>query len=152
MTEKRNGLIGRCGLYCEACLIYGVSHRTEDVFTEKRRKMAEHFGCKPEQVACEGCRQLTDSCWGIHCEILKCLDNRGYVYCDECDGMAGCDEFNELDERYGGGTLKKSMARLREVGPDSWLAEQHDAMTCPSCGGAIYYGFDGKCVVCSETG
>ncbi|UCE26651.1 MAG: DUF3795 domain-containing protein [Candidatus Coatesbacteria bacterium] len=150
MMESEKGLIGRCGIYCEACLIYGVSHHTEDVFVEKRRNMAEHFDCKPEQVACGGCQQLTDSSWGSACEILKCLNARGYGYCDECDGINECEKFAELDGRYG--ELKDSMARLREVGPDSWLAEQRDAMTCPGCGGALYYGFDGKCVVCFETG
>jgi hypothetical protein len=148
VTENRKGLIGRCGLYCEACLIYGVSHRTEEVFARKRLGMAEHFDCKPEQVACEGCQQLTDSCWGAYCEIPKCLDARGYVYCDECDDIDGCERFGELDGRYGG--LKDSMARLREVGPDAWLAEQIEKMSCPECGGVLYHGFTDKCPICSE--
>jgi hypothetical protein len=142
------GLIGRCGLFCEACIIYGVSHRTEGPFVNRRNKMAEHFECKPEQVACDGCRQLTATCWGNDCEILKCVEARGYRYCDECGDIDDCDKFAELDSRYGG--LRESMARLRDAGPDKWLAEQRDKMSCPECGGVLYYVNQKVCPICGE--
>ncbi len=148
MTDGDYGLIGRCGLYCEACIIYGVSNRPEEVFRRTRAKMAEHFDCKPEQVACEGCRQLTDTCWGTDCEVLKCLNARGFGYCGECPDVDDCDKFGDLETRYGG--LEASMARLRAVGPEPWLAERREKMTCPGCGGVLYYVDVGVCPVCAE--
>lgn len=148
MVTSQIGLIGRCGLYCGACIIYGVSHRTEEVFGQRLSKMAERFGCRTDQVACEGCQQLTDTCWGTDCELLKCLNARGHRYCDECAEIDDCDKFAELDGRYGG--LKDSMARLRESGTEGWLAEKRDEMNCPGCGGVVYYGDGGICLICSQ--
>jgi hypothetical protein len=79
---------------------------------------------------------------------MLCLEERGYRYCDECADIEECDKFGGINERYGG--LVWSMARLREVGEDQWLAEKRKERTCPGCGGILYYYDDEVCPVCKS--
>ena len=128
----KNGLIGRCGLYCGACIIYGVSHNDEPAFVKRRKGIAEYFDCGASEITCEGCRQMTEHCWSKQCSVLLCLEERGYRCCDECTDIDSCDKFGGINERYG--NLKESMARIREIGDEKWLAEKRGERTCPECG------------------
>ncbi|MFW6002369.1 MAG: DUF3795 domain-containing protein [archaeon] len=57
MTDKN--LVGRCGLYCGACIIYRAYKDSEDL----RKKIADDNDCKPEYVKCEGCQSKQDERW-----------------------------------------------------------------------------------------
>ncbi|MCP4231102.1 MAG: DUF3795 domain-containing protein [bacterium] len=146
MIDK--GLIGRCGLYCGACMIYGVSHRNEPVFAERRRGIAEYFDCGVDEITCEGCGALGEKCWSNDCKLAFCLNEKGYKYCDECADIDSCDKFGGINERYGG--LKESMARRREVGDEQWLDEKRVERTCTECDGIIYYYDEEVCVKCAH--
>jgi len=52
-------LVGRCGLYCGACII----HRAYKVSEELRRTVAEGENCKPEDIRCEGCQTVLSNAW-----------------------------------------------------------------------------------------
>ncbi|HIE18590.1 TPA: DUF3795 domain-containing protein [Candidatus Bathyarchaeota archaeon] len=68
-------LIGRCGLYCGACVIYRAYKDDGDYL----RRIDEHFRCPPEKVRCGGCMALTPDCWGYDYEIVQCLRNKGLI-------------------------------------------------------------------------
>lgn len=142
--KEEPGLAGRCGLFCGSCGIYAVSH--EPGLDERRQRMAAYFKCPPADVACEGCQNVTPRCWGNDCEILKCLDGRGLVYCDECADIGGCELYANLDGRYKG-IPRRNLTRRRELGDAAWLAEQRAARACNRCGRPVLYG-DDECAYC----
>ncbi|MEW6522915.1 MAG: DUF3795 domain-containing protein [Bacillota bacterium] len=39
-----------CGLYCGACAVYRARE-----YPELAGELAARFGCRPDQVACDGC-------------------------------------------------------------------------------------------------
>ncbi len=145
---SNSGLIGRCGLYCGACIIYGVSHNDEPAFAKRRKGIAEYFDCEAGKIACEGCGALGENCWSNDCPLVLCLNEKGFKYCDECTDIDACEKFGGIDERYGG--LKESMTRRREVGDKQWLAEKRVERTCKKCGGVIYYYDEEVCVKCAH--
>lgn len=146
---KRNNtsysLIGRCGLYCGACDIYRVYI---DMKKEKQKQMAEFFRCKPEQVRCHGCQNLTSDDWCSGCKILECLDRHTYRYCYECSEIETCDTYQELNGRYKN-LPSKNLKRLRVCGEDRWLKEQRKKWSCPHCGTALVYE-QTKCPQCNR--
>ncbi|MCK4247085.1 MAG: DUF3795 domain-containing protein, partial [Methanomicrobia archaeon] len=52
VTMINENLVGRCGLYCGACIIYRAYKDSEEL----RRIIAKDNNCKPEEIRCEGCQ------------------------------------------------------------------------------------------------
>jgi hypothetical protein len=73
MDLVNENLVGRCGLYCGACIIYRAGKDSEKL----RRTVAEKENCKPDEIRCEG--------WGKNCKIVKCLEAKRLVF-----AMNGC--------------------------------------------------------------
>jgi len=146
MTKNNTSypLIGRCGLYCGACNIYCVYI---DEKKEKQKQMAEFFKCRPEQVRCQGCQNLTPDDWCLECKILQCLNRNSYRYCYECNEIETCDIYQEVNRRYDNLPFK-NLKRLRESGEDRWLEEQRQRWSCPLCGIALVYD-QKKCPQCN---
>ena len=136
-------LIGRCGLYCGACDIYRVY---VDKKEEEQKKMAEFFKCRPEQVRCQGCQNLTLEDWCSECKILECLNKNKYHYCYECKEIETCDNYQGLNKRYNN-IPYKNLKRLKEIDKKKWLEEQIKRWHCPGCGEPIKYD-DNKCDDC----
>lgn len=134
-NNKSHALIGRCGLYCGACDIYRVY---SDKKKEKQRRMAQFFKCKPEQVRCQGCQNLTPADWCSECKILACLDRLSFHYCYECDKIESCDVYQELNGRYNNLPYENLM-RLKACGEEKWLNEQKERWSCPQCGTPLDY-------------
>jgi len=128
-------LVGRCGLYCGACVIYRA-YRDEDRETQER--IAERAKCRPEQVRCNGCSATTEDCWGHGCKLAVCSRERELSSCDACEEIKECDKWQELNERYAGHP-GENIARWAEVGFSTWLKEQEEQWSCPSCCGPIAY-------------
>jgi len=80
MRLVNKNLVGRCGLYCGACVIYRAHKDSKQL----QRKIAEQEKCKPEQIRCEGCQTASTNGWdekgeewGKNCKIFKCLEAKG---------------------------------------------------------------------------
>ena len=52
-------LVGRCGLYCGACIIYRAYKDSDQL----RQKIAEREKCKPQEIQCEGCQTALTNGW-----------------------------------------------------------------------------------------
>lgn len=131
----KNALVGRCGLYCGACVIY----RAERDDPEWQKRLAEHFKCPPEKVSCQGCGVLTPNCWGNDCGMVKCLNERGYQFCYECSEYEAktCDKFEEISKRYleeDFVDLRQNLSRIKGSKVEEWLRECEKLYTCPNCG------------------
>jgi len=133
-------LVGRCGLYCGACIIYRAGKDSEKL----RRTIAEREKCKPEDIRCEGCQTvLVDGWnskeWGKNCNIVKCLNARGLNFCCECNAYLNCEKFRYLadsclkhDEN-----LMENLDKIKAGKVDEWLEEKNKRWRCKSCGKPI---------------
>jgi hypothetical protein len=88
MDLVNENLVGRCGLYCGACIIYRAGKDSEKL----RRTVAEKENCKPDEIRCEGCQtalangwDIEGEGWGKNCKIVKCLEAKRLVF-----AMNGC--------------------------------------------------------------
>ena len=142
-------LIGKCGLYCGACTIY-IAQRDNVSF---RNKLASNFNCLPEQVKCNGCGSLSSECWGNGCDIVKCINTKGYKFCYECDEYFNnsCKKFDSLANRYfeNSNVDLRSNLKMIEAGEiETWLEKSKSRFTCNSCKNPIVSGAK-KCHHCN---
>ncbi|MFH2056216.1 MAG: DUF3795 domain-containing protein [bacterium] len=133
--SKDRSLVGRCGLYCGACVIY----RSQRDDPRRQQRLAERFECDIEQVRCNGCGALSPSCWGTDCQLGACLDARGFKYCYECPEYAdrSCEKFEKLARGYleeDGFDLRQSLRLIASGGTDDWLDYCRLRFACRNCG------------------
>ena len=106
---KKHETLAYCGLFCGGCKNY------------------------KENMNCMGCRfeeeLVTD------CPTRACAADRGLLYCGDCEEFPcpSLKEFYEDGIRHHGMALQ-NVLRIRDIGPDNWLAEQEKEHTC-QCGG-----------------
>ncbi|MBC7233417.1 MAG: DUF3795 domain-containing protein [Chloroflexi bacterium] len=127
-------LIGRCGLYCGACTIY----RAYQDGRQFQELLAAKYNCQPEQVRCEGCQVLTESCWGYNCPIVACLRTHGYNFCYECAQWAHrtCEKYARIANSYAGRgeDVYANLLTIQAGHTDEWLQEQEQRWRCTACG------------------
>jgi len=150
MDRTSHNLVGRCGLYCGACMIYNCSH--DLAYGEKRSQLAARYNIPPEKVTCQGCMALTGECWGNDCKIVACLRGKDLGMCIQCEELLkSCPTWQSIckdyEEQYGG--LLSAMERVKAGGTDDWLAEMDARMRCPNCHGTICY-FEEVCIRCEN--
>jgi len=127
--------VGRCGLYCGACVIYRAYKDGGDYL----RRVAEHFKIPPEKVRCEGCQVLTPSCWGYDCKIVQCLNAKGLDYCFECPEYEAesCEKFEKLAKAYlkeDNVDLRANLSVIKAGKVEEWLKKSEELFKCPFCG------------------
>lgn len=127
-------LIGKCGLYCGACVIY----RAERDNQEWRGRIADSYKCNVEQVCCNGCGDLSSECWGNGCKIVLCTRAKGVNYCFECQEWSSdnCSKFKDLYNDYleTGVNLRNNLVHIQEGRTQEWLQESQKKFTCKACG------------------
>ncbi len=133
MADKN--LIGRCGLYCGACAIF----RAYKDKGEYLQRVAKFFRCPPEKVKCEGCQALTPDCWGTNCDIVNCLETKGFEFCYQCfEFSAGsCEKYERLAEGYlkeDHISIRTNLERIKAGDAEDWLIESKRKFSCPQCG------------------
>ena len=131
-------LVGRCGLYCGACIIYRAYKDSEQL----RQKVAKREKCRPEEVRCDGCQTVLtkgwnkDEKWGRNCSIVRCLEAKGFDYCCECDIYPNCEKFGELANhllKYSE-SLTENLKKITAGKVEEWLKEEAEKWRCPACG------------------
>lgn len=133
-------LVGRCGLYCGACIIYRACRDSEQL----RQRVAETENCKPEDIRCEGCQTvLADGWnsreWGRNCRVVKCLESRGLSFCYECDTYSECDKFLVIADSClkRGENLTENLESIKAGRVKEWLEEEDKKWRCHECGKPI---------------
>ena len=133
-------LVGRCGLYCGACIIYRAYKDSDHL----RQKIAEREKCKPEEIRCEGCQTVLTNGWnskewGKSCRIVKCLEARGLDFCYECDTYPNCKKFREIADSCltHGENLMENLNKIESGRVEEWLEEEDKKWRCLKCGKPI---------------
>ena len=147
MAKNLNALLAACGLYCGACYHYRASFYTR----ERLRAEAERRGRDPQGFTCQGCRSDTlyihAGC--AHCEIRACADEKGILHCGLCTDFP-CERLRVFqgDGRVHHRDILVELVRLREKGPEAWLATQAELWRC-QCGES-YSWYEEACQRCGE--
>ncbi len=131
-----------CGLYCGACPTIQAGRKGNLADLAKRWEM------EPGDLVCRGCLSDTTAAFCRDCDFRSCTRAKGIRNCSECDTFP-CEELSKFrnDDAPHHSVVLSNLARIREVGPESWLAEQRVRWSCPSCGEPFAW-YDAKCVKC----
>ncbi|MBN1596394.1 DUF3795 domain-containing protein [candidate division FCPU426 bacterium] len=135
-----------CGLFCPACTLYIGTQ--ED--PERLKRLAQGFGRPVAEVACDGCR-AERRCWYCRaCALAACAAKRNIEYCDAC-GEYPCQNLRQFQAaRPHRAELWGNLARIREVGYETWYQEQLQHYSCPECQ-TINSAYDLACRNCGNT-
>lgn len=132
-------LVGRCGLYCGACIIYRASKDSKEL----QGRVAERQRCKPEEIRCGGCQTVLTSGWdvkgeewGKNCKIVKCLSTKGQNFCYECATYPDCEKFHEIADSclQIGENLMENLVKIKADKVAEWLEEEDKKWGCRNCG------------------
>ena len=142
-----------CGLYCGACSIRAAYNRKDN---QMLKTMADgvslYLGHKVEadDLACGGCLSNTLAAPCRECKIRDCAFSKGLIHCSKCNDFP-CElvtSFNNDGLPHHAEVLK-NIRRQKQVGVDSWLAEQAERWRCPGCTAEIDW-YAGQCPECDN--
>ena len=138
--------VGKCGLYCGACLFYCA---TKD--TKVRQKLEKEWGKWDEAWYCQGCGDLDEKSCCHGCEILSCLQEKELQHCADCKEK-DCKKVQQFDtdDVCHHKTARPNRDRIQKIGCEAWFEEQVIRWKCPSCG-AYFMWYTQKCPQCGES-
>lgn len=147
MASNAHMLLGACGLYCGACYHYRASFYE----SERLQREAARRGRDPVGFTCQGCRsdKLYIHVGCVQCEIRACVDGREIAHCGICVEFP-CERIKafQSDGRVHHQDVLTQLERLREIGPDRWLAGQARRWEC-ECG-EPYSWYEETCSQCGK--
>jgi hypothetical protein len=147
MSERN--LIGVCGIYCGACLIYRA-------YKDKDQKLVQQlarYGLSKEQIHCEGCvsNNLSPTC--EKCSFRDCAKQKGFTFCFECADQP-CAMIVDLAEKRSKTDhlphlrlCLNNLNTLKREGIPEWLRQQEDRWKCAKCGKKLYW-YSQSCPEC----
>jgi hypothetical protein len=153
-VNDKKKFVAPCGLYCGACSIR-AAYNLKDV--QLLQAMADgvslYLGHKVEanDLACEGCLSDVVSVSCRECKIRDCAFAKGLTRCSECADFP-CElvtNFNNDGLPHHSEVLK-NIRRQKDIGVDSWLAEQDKKWCCPNCHAETDW-YAGQCPDCCVT-
>ena len=103
-------MIAFCGITCTDCKAFIATQQNDD--TEKK-KVAEEWNVKPEEVSCDGCMNPNgrkNIYWNT-CEIRKCGTEKEVENCAYCIDYA-CEKLGKFHERSP--KAKKTLEEIRK--------------------------------------
>lgn len=134
------GLVGYCGLYCEACDIYQGAFKER---VEQLRDIIKRYGfdkAMPEltkwepsfkhykefESVLDGLIKMFGSCPSClgdggdpDCKVRQCAKQKGYTTCAECNEAFTCEKLKPY-------LNKETLERIREIGVASWAEKMHE--------------------------
>ena len=95
------GMIGYCGLDCEACDAYLATIHDDQALREKTAALWAELNqapILPEHINCEGCR--VDGVKTVFCEqmcaVRRCAQEKGVETCGSCAEMETCESVGAI--------------------------------------------------------
>jgi len=150
MKEINPAFLAPCGLYCGVCAIH-IAHRDNNQkLKEKLVNLyqggtpgkgtlpgSEHL--TPDDIRCMGC--LSDDLF-MHCkqcDIRKCVKEKGYSGCHQCDEFP-CDYIENFSMTVGKKVILRAVPYRREHGTEKWVRDEEARYVCPQCGNQVFRG------------
>jgi hypothetical protein len=136
LKNPEKWLISVCGLNCARCDMYEAGHGNDEMknaivkwFKEERNETV-----KPERIRCDGCRGQLDAHWSPDCQMMLCAKEKGFQYCFQCQDFpcASVNEFRSDGIPHHERTIANS-ERMKEIGLETWIAEQKRKGQCVFC-------------------
>jgi len=99
--------ISVCGINCEKCKSYNANE-------------------------CGKCRGPLEAHRSSNCVLMPCAREKGHRYCFECDDFP-CQKLEDFaSDGYGHHKQTvENMKKMKEIGIETWIAEQEKCMFCP---------------------
>jgi hypothetical protein len=149
MSERN--LVGVCGIYCGACLIYRA-YKDND---QKLFHFLEEQGLSREQIRCEGCVSGDVSPTCAQCQLRGCAKQKNITFCFECKDMP-CNKIIEFAEKRSKANnlphltlCPANLQSLKRTGTQEWLKQQEDRWKCNKCGRKMHWYSD-SCPKCGS--
>jgi len=97
-----------------------------------------------DEQPCTGCSADYQS----NCEFVICNQRHGTESCAFCPEFP-CQMITKFkdDEWEHHQVVLNNLNRIKEIGIEGWLAEQHEYWKCPSCGSRTQW-YQKKCTLC----
>jgi predicted RNA-binding Zn-ribbon protein involved in translation (DUF1610 family) len=123
-------LLSPCGLYCRFCGIFRA-HQSGD--EKLKEKLAPIYGCRPEQLVCNGCLSEERFFFCRTCGIRDCAAEKSLEGCHQCDEFP-CRLIDEFPIKVGQEIILEAIPKWRSMGTKAWVAAETTRHTCPACG------------------
>ena len=123
-----------CGMYCSVCAVRAADRDNDQ---ELKGMLAQFFGTKPEQVACEGCRSKKTFQFAKACAIRACADEKRLESCNQCKDFP-CDHFRAFPFEISKQQMLAALPRWKELGTEQWVTETEKRFTCSHCGSLLH--------------
>ena len=124
-----NNWIAPCGLWCGACGIGQAHAQNNDKLKEK---LAPIYGCRPEDLVCEGCRSDVRFAFCQSCAIRSCADEKGLQGCFLCADFP-CERIEGFAFPAARQVMLRAVPQWRELGTEKWLQAEAARYSCPQC-------------------
>ncbi len=141
----KNEWLAPCGLYCGVCGVM-IAHRDNDMKFKER--LSTVYGCKPEEIECEGCLSDAPFKFCRACFVKSCTAQKGYEGCHQCDEFP-CDFIGNFPFPVGKKVIMRAIPTRRELGTEKWVEEEEKRYHCPNCGYTLFRGAK-RCKNCRE--
>lgn len=136
-----------CGLNCGACPV-GLANEREDAGDLAR--MAGEWGKEPEDLICGGCKGDTTSSICARCSMRGCAMTRGLEFCHQChEYPCGMLVAFRNDSAPHHSVVLRNLERIRDTGPEAWLASEAARWSCPGCSRRFSW-YEERCGVCGS--
>jgi len=121
-------------MYCSVCAVRAADRDNDQ---ELKGMLAQFFGTKPEQVACEGCRSKKTFQFAKACAIRACADEKRLESCNQCKDFP-CDHFRAFPFEISKQQMLAALPRWKELGTEKWVRETEKRFTCSYCGSLLH--------------
>jgi len=103
-------MIAFCGITCTDCKAFVATQQNDDA---KKKKIAEEWKMKPEEVDCDGCMNPNGrkNIYWSTCEIRKCGTEKEVENCAYCIDYA-CEKLGKFHEQSP--KAKKTLEEIRK--------------------------------------
>ncbi|MFH1090465.1 MAG: DUF3795 domain-containing protein [Pseudomonadota bacterium] len=143
VVDKR--LLAPCGLYCGVCGVL-IAHRDKN--ENFLARLAEFYGCRPEDLHCEGCLSGVRAEFCRICHIRACTLEKGYEGCHQCQDWP-CSYIEDFPLPVGKRVIMRTIPYWREAGTERFVDEEEKRYKCPNCGYILFRGAK-RCRECQE--
>jgi hypothetical protein len=141
--EKKEALLGICGVYCGACETYRAYNDKDLILVEWEIKM----GMPANEIYCEGCGSNLVNQWCSKCQFRKCVAKQGIRFCFECKDFP-CKRLVDFSKTRPHRELGiRNLQQLKGMSVREWLRLQDKRWTCNRCGKRLHW-YAEKCPDC----